>query len=130
MPEPDTEPDPELKCHNTTDSSCPRRGIHRKRKRTLLLVLLLRPLLEYAATVWDPYTAIEIQTLEKVQRRSLEQQDGSPTDTARHHALNTMLDALGRPTFRQEQRGRRGRLEMLYKFHYGLVSVYQLQLPA
>jgi hypothetical protein len=31
---------------------------------------LVRPLLEYACTVWDPFTNVNIQKLESVQRRS------------------------------------------------------------
>jgi hypothetical protein len=31
---------------------------------------MVRPILEYAATVWDPYTQSSIQTLENVQRRA------------------------------------------------------------
>ena len=36
----------------------------------LLYVSLVRPHLEFASTVWNPYLAGDIETLEKVQRRA------------------------------------------------------------
>ena len=32
--------------------------------------MLVRPKVEYAAAVWDPYTAKQINNLEKIQRRA------------------------------------------------------------
>ena len=31
---------------------------------------IVHPIMEYAASVWDPYQPIDIQTIEKVQRRT------------------------------------------------------------
>ena len=42
---------------------------NRKTKETANKALV-RPILEYAATVWDPYTENEISSIEKVQRRA------------------------------------------------------------
>ena len=36
----------------------------------LLYVSLVRPHLEFASTVWNPYLVGDIETLEKVQRRA------------------------------------------------------------
>ena len=84
----------------------------------------LRPLLEYAATVCDPCTASEIQTIEKVQHRA------ARWVSNRHHqtsCVNTILDALGWPMLQEQCR--KARLKMFYKFHYGLVSINSSYLP-
>ena len=41
---------------------------NKKTKETAYKALVLS-LFEYAATIWDPYTASEIQAIEKVQRK-------------------------------------------------------------
>ena len=38
--------------------------------KTTCYKLIVHPILEYAASVWDPYTNINIQALESVQRRA------------------------------------------------------------
>ena len=45
--------------------------IGNKRTKETAYKALVRPLLEYASTVWDPYTAQEVNALEKVQRRAV-----------------------------------------------------------
>jgi hypothetical protein len=41
-----------------------------QRTKAVCYTTLARPLLEYACTVWDPFTNVNIQKLESVQRRS------------------------------------------------------------
>ena len=41
-----------------------------KWRKKLLISIVGRPQLEYAATVWDPYTQDDIQKIEMVQRRA------------------------------------------------------------
>ena len=96
---------------------------NKKTKKTAYKALV-RPLLEYAATVWDPYTASEIQIIEKVQRIAARWVSNRHRQTS---CVNTMLDALNWPTL--QERHRRTRLEMFYKFHYGLVSINSSYLP-
>ena len=96
---------------------------NKKTKKTAYKALV-RPLLECAATVWDPYTASEIQAIEKVQRRAARWVSNRHRQTS---CINTMLDALNWPT--PQKRRRRAWLEIFYKFHYGLVSINSSFLP-
>ena len=98
--------------------------IGNKKTKETAYKALVRPLLEYAATVWDPYTASETQAIEKVQRRAARWVSSRHRQTS---SVNTMLDALNWPTL--QERRRRARLEMFYKFHYGLVSINSSYLP-
>ena len=45
-------------------------NIGNKKTKETAYKALVRPLLEYAAPVWDPYTANDIEALEKIQRRA------------------------------------------------------------
>ena len=98
--------------------------IGNKKSKETAYKALVRPLLEYAATVWDPYTASEIQIIEKVQRIAARWVSNRHRQTS---CIDTMLDALNWPTL--QERRRRARLEMFYKFHYGLVSFNSSYLP-
>ena len=77
----------------------------------------VRPILEYASSVWDPYTQKSIDKLEAVQRRAAR--------FVPHHYHNTsnvrlMLDSLGWPSL--EQRRKTSRLGVMYKIYNGLVQ--------
>ena len=96
---------------------------NKKTKKTAYKALV-RPLLECAATVWDPYTASEIQAIEKVQRRAARWVSNRHRQTS---CINTMLDALNWPT--PQERRRRAWLEIFYKFHYGVFSINSSFLP-
>ena len=81
---------------------------------------LVRPKLEYCASVWDPHQQQDIESLEKVNRRatrvvynkSWRDRNVSPT---------ALLKELGWPPL--EERRRTQRLCMMYKIVHGLVAV-------
>ena len=88
--------------------------------RATAYLTLVRPKLEYCASVWDPYKKEDIQTLEMVNRRAARsvykkswyQRDVSPT---------ALLQELEWPTL--QERRQRLRLCMLYKILNGLIAV-------
>ena len=59
---------------------------------------LVRPTLEYAATVWDPHHQNEIDTLENVQRRSARFVLGRHRNT---FSVGQMLQELNWPSLAQ-----------------------------
>ena len=61
---------------------------------------LVRPNLEYAATVWDPYTKFNINKLEKYQRRAARFVNG---DSSRESSVTSMLKELKWPTLKQRR---------------------------
>ena len=75
---------------------------------------LVRPSLEYASAVWDPYIEEEITKLERVQRQA--------ASWVVHHfrqtsSVSEMLEQLQWPLL--SQRRRTARLALMYKFHNG-----------
>ena len=79
---------------------------------------LLRPQVEYCATIWDPYTKTNIDQIEMVQRRA------ARFVLQRYHqtsSVNAMLDQLAWETL-QERRAKM-RLILLYKAVKNLVCV-------
>ena len=65
-----------------------------------------------------------LQTIEKVQRRA------ARWVTNRHHqtsCINSIIDSLAWPTL--QQRRKKARLEMFYKFHHRLVTIDSEYLP-
>lgn len=86
--------------------------------KTTAYFTLVRPLLEYACTVWDPYIKSEVRQLEQVQRRA------ARYVLNRHHStssVGSMLQELQWPTL--EERRRLCRLHMLYKIRHQLVAI-------
>jgi len=77
-------------------------------KRTAYL-MLVRPIIEYAASVWDPYYNTDIYKLEKVQRRAAR---WIVTDYSRN-SVTLFLSSLGIPTL--QQRRQISRLTLFYK---------------
>ena len=79
---------------------------------------LVRPQLEYAAAIWDPYTKVKRDKLEMVQRRAARfvyrNYDRSASVTA-------MLEKLGWRSLLQRRADIR--LTMLYRCIHGLVAV-------
>ena len=79
---------------------------------------LVRPIVEYASTVWDPYTQKDIHTLEMVQRR------GARYVCNKHgnrSSVDNMLNTLEWTSL--EQRRKEARLHMLYKIHNKEVEI-------
>ena len=77
--------------------------------------VFIHPLLEYAASIWDPYSQKNIAKIEAVQRRVACFVLNRFRNTS---SVNNMLEALGWLTL--EQRCQTCRLLMLYKIQSGL----------
>ena len=87
---------------------------------------MVRPQLEYAAAVWDPYYQIDIQLLEKIQRRAAR---WVLHDYNRYSSVTSMLQHLNWPTL--ETRRQISRLQILHKaLHKSIaLSVPSYYLP-
>ena len=79
---------------------------------------LIRPSLEYACTVWDPYTQGNIYKLEMVQRRAARFVLGRYNNTS---SVGDMLYELGWTSL--QTRRQTLRLCMMYKIHKGLIAM-------
>ena len=77
----------------------------------------VRPLLEYASSVWDPYTQKTINKVEAVQRRAARFVLNRYHNTS---SVSGMIVTLGWPSLHQRRRS--ARLGLLYKIHHGLVQ--------
>ena len=82
---------------------------------------LVRPTLEYASAVWDPYQTVYITSIEKVQRRAAR---WVLNNYSRYSSVTTMLQQLQWSTL--EERHKKARLSLLYKAKNNLVA---LQIP-
>ena len=79
---------------------------------------LVRPIVEYASSVWDPATNNQIHQLEMVQRRA------ARFTLNRYHntsSVNNMLSELEWPTL--QKRRENVRLTMMYKIHNNLAHL-------
>ena len=85
--------------------------------KTTAYTSLVRPVLEYASTVWDPYTNSCIDKMEMVQRRAARYVLHRYHNTS---SVGKMLDTLQWTSL--EERKKQQRLAMLYKIH-GQVAV-------
>jgi hypothetical protein len=79
---------------------------------------LVRPTLEYACAVWDPYTSSNIKSIEKVQRRAVRWVLNRHRQTS---CVDDMLQTLDWPSL--QERRKHARLAMLYKHHNHLVTI-------
>ena len=77
----------------------------------------VRPALEYAATVWDPYTKKDIDKLEAIQRRAARFVLNRYNNTS---SVSNMLENLKWPKL--EDRRKTARLTILYKIKHKLVQ--------
>ena len=84
---------------------------------------LVRPKLEYAASVWDPHTSSQINQIEKVQRRAARYVTNRFHNTS---SVTDMLQDLNWPTL--EARRLHTRLVMFYKITNHLVAIYPQNL--
>jgi hypothetical protein len=94
---------------------------HNSQLKTRAYNTLVRPVLEYSATVWDPYTQADINKLQQVQRRA------ARYVTHRFHNTSSptaMLEELGWEDL--EARRKKMKLCMFYKIHHHLVNI---QMP-
>ena len=80
---------------------------------------LVRPLLEYACSVWDPHTQKNIQSIEKVQRRAARFVKKCNQRTP--GTITSLLEELKWPSL--EQRRKQTRLTNLYKIVNGTLTV-------
>jgi len=79
---------------------------------------LVRPLLEYGQTVWDPFTDVNINKLEMVQRRA------ARFTLCRYRRTSSVGDMLNHLNWQKlVERRKTARLVMFYKIHYQMVSV-------
>ncbi|KAL8595170.1 hypothetical protein ACOMHN_013843 [Nucella lapillus] len=76
----------------------------------------VRPILEYASSVWDPHTQKNIDKLEAVQRRAARFVCNRYHNTS---SVSRMLDSLGWQSL--EERRKLARLSMLYKITNSIV---------
>ena len=79
---------------------------------------LVRPLVEYACTIWDPHTAQNIHKLEAVQRRSVCFVMNTYAQTS---SVTSMLDTLQWSSL--EERRARCKAVMMYRIVNGLVAI-------
>lgn len=77
--------------------------------KLLAYTSLIRPLLEYADTVWDPHTTIDKKAIEGVQRRAIRFIYNA---YGRHVSVSNLIERNGIPTL--ETRRKIHRLQMLY----------------
>ena len=94
------------------------RPVKRPRQNTVAYTTLVRPILEYASTIWDPHTASNIHKLETVQRRSARH---IMHNYNRHASVTTMLQHLDLPTL--QQRRQHSKIIMLYRITHQLASI-------
>ena len=78
---------------------------------------LVRPVLEYSSCVWDPHDKVEINQIEKIQRRAARFVLNRHKKT---DSVNNMLSQLKWQTL--QQRRKTSRLKMLYKIDNGLAQ--------
>ena len=82
---------------------------------------LVRPILEYSQTVWDPYIQQDIKAIEAVQRRA------ARYVTSRYRRTSSVTNMINQLEWQMlQQRRKAARLTMFYKIHNGLVAV---QMP-
>ena len=88
------------------------------RTKTTAYISLVRPLVEYAATVWDPYTDKDVKEVEKIQRRAARYVLNRNHQTSSVESMITQLQWTS-----LKERRRQARLYMMYKIQNNLVAV-------
>ena len=82
---------------------------------------MVRPTLEYASTVWDPYQQVHIRALESIQRRAARFVTGRYRDRT-PGCMTAMVQQLQWHTL--AQRRLTSRLVMLYKISHDLIDIH------
>ena len=95
-----------------------RRNVKSTKLKGKAFKTLVRPTLEYAATVWDPHTAHNINRLEMVERWAARY---AADVWDRHASVTAILENLGWITL--QERRKIARLVMMYKITNGLVAI-------
>ena len=85
---------------------------------------LVRPSLEYASAVWDPYNEKEVTKLERVQRRAARWVVRRFRQTS---SVSEMLEQLQWPPL--SQRRRLARLALMFKYHHGHLKIRSKSKP-
>ena len=85
---------------------------------------LVRPILDYASSIWDPHTIASINKIEAVQRRAARWVVNRHRQTT---SVNEMLDQLNWPPL--SHRRRKARLTTFFKYHHGEVVVNTSKRP-
>lgn len=80
--------------------------------------IYVRPTVEYASSVWDPHTQLNIRKVEQVQRNSARYVTGNYDWRS---SVTSMLDDLKWPTL--ESRRRQTRLAMMYRIRFDMVDI-------
>ena len=81
---------------------------------------MVRPTLEYASTVWDPYHQTHIQALEGVQRRAARFVKGNFYDRSPGCVTSMLRDLEWEPLATRRQNSR---LVMMYKINDDLIDI-------
>ena len=89
-----------------------------KRVKTQCFTTLIRPILEYASTVWDPHTEVSCRHLEMVQRRYARFVTGDYSSTS---SVTSMLTDLGWEPL--AERRAKAKVAMMYRIRNNLVDI-------
>ena len=79
---------------------------------------MVRPILEYSSTVWDPHTSVNINRLESIQKSAAR---FCYNNYSRFSSVSAMQNNLNLPTL--QSRRNRAKLSMMYKIIHHLVAV-------
>ena len=93
-------------------------SIRAKSMKESAYISLVRPLVEYASPVWDPYNQTDIQKLEMVQRRGARYVNSKHSNQS---SVDEMIKELKWSPL--EDRRRDARLALFYKIENNLVAI-------
>ena len=86
--------------------------------KRIAYLTLVRPIMEYAAPVWDPFYNTDIYKLEKIQRRAAR---WITSDYSRHTSVASLLSFLNIPTL--QHRRNSSRLSLFYSIVNNLLPI-------
>ena len=86
--------------------------------KRIAYLTLVRPIMEYAAPVWDPFYNTDIYKLEKIQRRAAR---WITSDYSRHISVASLLSSLNTPTL--QHRRNSSRLSLFYSIVNNLLPI-------